>query len=117
MAKYTITIKYTAPTAPVADASAQICALFYPANAAADLDVFKDTYYDTNVEGMYAGGASIEGFVQKMVAHPGLVAALRRAVADGEAKFETEDDKAYLLMKEAEPALADQGFEITVAAA
>lgn len=112
MAK-TITIKYTAVTAPVANPVAEIPAVFYPNNAAADLAVFEGTYYDTNVAGI-GEGLSLEAFMAKQVAFPGLVAALRKAVKDGEYTFTTEDEKLVLYLGEVAPAIADQGFEITL---
>lgn len=111
----TITITYTAVSAPVADAVAQICAVFVPTNAAADLAPFDGTYYDTNVYG-FGEGMAIQKFFADSVAHPGLIAALKLAVAEGEYEFDTEDEKLIMYLDEivSTGAVADQGFEITV---
>jgi hypothetical protein len=109
-----ITIAYTAPAAPVnAEPIAEICSTFRPTNAACDLDVFNDTYYDTNVYGI-TPATSLEVFMGQMVAYPGVIAALRAAMAKGEfvIEFPTEDDILYY--GELAPAVADQGFEITI---
>ena len=111
----TVKITYTAVSAPTADAVAQICATFVPTNAAADLAPFDGTYYDTNVEG-FGEGMTIEKFFQASVAHPGLIAALKLAVANGEYEFDTEDEKTIMYLEEivSTGAVADQGFEIEV---
>lgn len=109
----TINIKYTAISAPIAEPVAQICAMFVPTNAAADLPAFEGTYYDTNVEGFGETGA-IEKFFADSVAHPGLVLALKLAVENGEYEFDTEDEKTIMYLEEVKDAVADQGFEITV---
>ena len=87
-----VTITFTAPVAPAAQPVDQICSIFLPTNAAADLPAFEGTYYDTNVAG-FGEGMSIEKFFADSVAHPGLIAALKLAVANGEYAFETEDEK------------------------
>jgi len=109
----TIKIVYSAITAPAADAVNQICAIFVPTNAAADNSAFEGTYYDTNVEG-FGEGMAIAKFFKDSVAHPGLVAALKRAVEDGEYTFETENAEMIMYLEEVADAVADQGFKITV---
>ena len=109
----TITITYTAVSAPVADAVAQICAVFVPTNAAADLAPFEGTYYDTNVEG-FGEGMSIEKFYADSVAHPGLVAALKLAVKNGEYSFDTDDADMIMYLEEVADAVKSQGFDIQV---
>lgn len=111
----TVKITYTAVSAPAAEAVAQIPATFVPTSAAADLAPFEGTYYDTNVAGL-GEGVSIEGFFNASVAHPGLIAALKLAIANGEYEFETEDEKTIIYLEElvATGAVADQGFEIEV---
>ena len=116
----TITIAYTAPVAPQVTRVADICATYQPVNAACDLPPFKDTYYDTNVDdkGMNVYGSdpftALEKYMAGQVAHPGVVAALRAAMSEGEfvIEFPTEDDILYYT--ELKPALVDQGFEITI---
>ena len=110
MAK-TITITYVAPVAPVEGKAAQICATFVPTNAAADMPAVAGTYYDTNVEGI--GTSSLEAFMNKMVAHPGLIAALRAAKRDGSFVMEATDMEA-IYMNEVAPAIAEEGFKIEV---
>lgn len=109
----TIKITYTAIEAPKADLVAQICATFVPTNAAADLPVFEGTYYDTNVEG-FGEGMSIEKFFKDSVAFPGLMAALKFAVENGEYEFDTEDEKTIMYAESITDAVASQGFEIEV---
>lgn len=108
-----ITIAYTAPEAIQASKTAEICATYVPNNAACDLDVFKGSYYDTNVDG-WDPAVSLEQYSAMMIAHPGIVAALRAAQASGEfvIEFPTEDDILY--WTELKPALVDQGFTVTV---
>ena len=109
----TIKIVYSAISAPNANAAAQICSIFVPTNAAADLAPFEGTYYDTNVAG-FGEGMSIEKFYKDSVAHPGLIAALKLAVENGEYEFDTDDEKTIMYLEEVADAVADQGFEITV---
>lgn len=109
----TIKIVYTAISAPTSEAVAQICAVYVPTNAAADLPVFEGTYYDTNVAG-FGEGMTIEKFFQNSVAHPGLIAALKLAVENGEYEFDTDDAMMIMYLEEVADAVADQGFEITV---
>jgi hypothetical protein len=113
----TIKITYTAISAPANEVGAQICATYVPTNAAADLAPFEGTYYDTNVYG-FGEAMSIEKFFADSVAHPGLVAALKLAVAseEGEYTFDTEDEKLIMYLDElvSTKALAAQGFEIEV---
>jgi len=111
----TISITYTAIEAPAANAGAQICATYVPTNAAADLAPFVGTYYDTNVEG-FGEGMAIEKFYADSVAHPGLIAALKFAVADGSYEFTTEDEKLIMYLEGVKDALAPQGFEIEITA-
>lgn len=109
----TIKIAYTAIAAPTVQPVDQICAMFLPTNAAADNAAFEGTYYDTNVEG-WGEGTSIEKFFKDSVAHPGLVAALKLAMENGEYEFDTDDFKTIMYAEEVADAVADQGFEITV---
>lgn len=114
MASHRIVIEYK-PIHPVSPESvAQICNVFYPNTAAADLEVFEDTYYDTNVDGFGEIG-SLEQFMAQMVAHPGLNIYLRKAIRDGQYEFTTQDEKMYLFLEECAPALAPQGIIFTFA--
>lgn len=112
MAK-TITITYTAIAAPAVNAVQQICDVYYPANNASRNPAFDGTYYDTNVEG-FGEATTLEAFMAEMVAHPGLVAALRAAIKDGSYTYEGTDKDA-LYIGELESALAPQGFTFEVA--
>lgn len=111
-----ITITFTAPVAPAAQPINEICRMFLPNNAAADNAAFDGTYYDTNVAGM-AGGITVEQFIAGSVAHPGLIAMLKQAMASSTGKYEavTEDEKLILYLGEVAPAIADQGFVIVIA--
>lgn len=109
-----ITIKYTAPVAP-AIRTANICPTFVPTNAACDDSDFDGTYYDTNVYGL-GEGTTLEQFMAAQIAHPGIVAMLRAAIAneDGYTLADaTADDVLYF--GEMKNALAEQGFEIEIA--
>lgn len=111
MAKITIT--YAAINAPAGKPADQICATFVPTNAAADNAAFDGTYYDTNVAGLGLR-ADIAKFVTDSVAHPGLVAALKRAQKDGSYEFDTTDHDTIMYYEEVAAAVADQGFTIAV---
>lgn len=112
----TINVTYVKPTA-AADLTPtqQICATFQPTNAACDNTVFNGTYYDTNVAG-YGDAMSFDEFWAAQVAHPGLIAALRAAMRADEGTYEWVDatpaDVQYI--GEINPALAAQGFTLTV---
>lgn len=110
---HTITIKYTGVVAPVATPAAPICPVMQPTNCAADMPAFDGTYYDTNVEG-WGAGTSLEQFIAQQVAHPGLVAALKKAVRDGEYTIEDADEKTMLYLDEVAEAIADQGFVVDI---
>ena len=107
-----ITITYTAPVAPSAQVVDPICRMFHPDNAAADNAAFAGTYYDTNVDG-WTQATTLEDFMKDCVAHPGLVAALRKAAADGTYTFEATDKEA-LYLGEVAPAVVDQGYVINI---
>ena len=109
----TVKITYTAISAPVASAVSQICATFVPTNAAADNAAFDGTYYDTNVYGAI-DGAPIDKFFKDSIAHPGLIAALKLAVENGEYEFDTDDVDTIMYLEEVADAVVDQGFEIEV---
>lgn len=127
MAK-TITITYTAIAAPAAKPIVpQICDIFVPDNNASRQAAFAGTYYDTNVAG-FGEATPIEAYMKQMVAHPGLVAALRAAVralevAQAEDPEATEGVYTYteateldaLYAEEVAPALEKNGFTIEVA--
>lgn len=114
MAK-TITITYSAITAPPVNAVQQICDVYYPTNNASRNPVFDNTYYDTNVEG-FGEVTTIEAFMADMVAHPGLVAALRAAMnaQDGTYTYADATELEALYAGELAPALKAQGFTIEV---
>lgn len=109
----TVKITYTAISAPVANAVNQICATFVPTNAAADNAAFDGSYYDTNVSGL-GEGMSVEKFFAGSVAHPGLIAALKLAVENGEYSFDTDRADMIMYLEEVTKAVADQGFAIEI---
>lgn len=113
-----ITITYTPASQFTKDAAVQqICSTWSPANTASDNEVFKDTYYQTNVwdKGEFAYADSLEAFLASQVAHPGLVAALRAAVRATTHSYEWEaPDGEALYVEELAPALEDQGFKFEV---
>ena len=106
---YSLLIQFTAPVAPE-DKAVNIPSIYLPNNAAADLDVFDGTYYDTNVEGMGVA-TDIEAFMAQSIAHPGLIAALRTAMKEGTYTYNTDDQDQYnYVLNEVGPQLADAGF-------
>lgn len=106
---YSLLIQYTAPVAPT-DAAVNIPSVYIPDNAAADLDVFDGTYYDTNVKG-FGVATDIDTFMSQSIAHPGLVAALRTAMKEGSYAYETDSQDQYnYVLNEVGPQLADAGF-------
>lgn len=107
---YKIAITYDAEAVKAPDhAAAPICALFMPTNAAADMDVFDGTYYDTNVYGNDYGSA-LEDFLAMQVSHPGLVAAMRKAVADGSYTMTTLDPMMETMIDGLNATMAAAGF-------
>lgn len=91
---------------------APICALFMPTNAAADMDVFDGTYYDTNVPHCADFGDELEQFLAMQVSHPGLIAAMRKAAADESHTYTmtTEDPMMETMVDGLNVALKDAGF-------
>lgn len=111
----TVTITYTALNAPVEPITPQICDILTRYNNAASMSVFDGTYYDTRTAPGIGEATSLADFVGAAVAHPGIIAILRKAVADGEFEFETTDTKEIVYWGELAPALKNEGFTITVA--
>lgn len=113
MAKTTVTIKFEPCKRTIAEPVAQICSTYEPNNAAADLEVFKGTYYDTNVNG-WGVATTLHEFIESQVAYPKLGVYLREAVREKQYQFSVENDEAFVLyLKECAPALKAQGFEFT----
>lgn len=118
---YTIKVTYKKPETVELHAVPEICNVFKLDGAAADLTAFDDTWYDTNVYGEN-DTEWLEKFVADQVAHPGLVAALRKAKADAEASengeatvtFTTDNAKHALYMGEVAKAVEPSGFTIEV---
>ena len=113
----TITITYSAPTVFEAKATQQIFAEFKPAATASDNTVFDGTYYDTNKwdDGEFPYAETLDEFLAKQVAHPGLIAALRAAARADDGTYEwVATDADALYMEEFAPALAAQGFTFAV---
>ena len=110
----TINITYVKPTPAVDNyPTQQICATFQPTNAACDNTVFDGSYYDTNVAG-FGDAMSTEAFWNAQVAHPGLIAALRAAMRAGSYNWNDAPADEVLYIEEINPALAAQGFTLTV---
>lgn len=103
-----ITIKYVAPVMDEARKCATICRMFHPAECYADMEVMEAR--NTNVPGMGGPVMPILEYLAAQVAHPGLIAACKQAVKDGEYVIEEADEKVYLYCKEVENALAAEGF-------
>ena len=110
----TVSIVYTALNAPVEPITPQICDILTRYNNAASMSVFDGTYYDTRVAPGIGEATSLVDFVDEAVAHPGIIAYLRKAVADGSFEFETDNPDDIVYWSELAPALANEGFTITV---
>ena len=107
-----ITIKYTAPEAPVEADVKQICAFFLPTNSYVDTEPYEGTIWDTNVEGW----GTWEGFVahlEKISAAPNVLILFKAAARDGEITFDEEDPKQIEYIKEIGLELAAYGFEVS----
>lgn len=113
MSQRTVVISFAAPKRVVAEPVAEICSMYHPHNAAADLPVFEGTYYDTNVEG-WGIGTPLDQWMCQQVAHPGLIAYLRKAVRDSQYEFTTDDERMIVYLEECAPALASQGFKFEI---
>lgn len=119
---YTVTIKYTAPSEEAAaQLKSTIAPQFVLGQSYVDESTFRkgipDSAYPANMfeRGHFVMAESLDGYFSQMVAHPGLVAALKKAMRDGTYKMTEVDEKTSLYMDEVKVALATQGFEITVA--
>lgn len=110
---HTITIKYTAPVAPVEGVVSPICRCFHPAACAADHPCMEGTYYDTNVEG-WGKATTLEQFISQQVAHPGLVAATKQAMLKGEYTIAEANEAIVLEIHEVADALKAEGFTFVV---
>lgn len=88
---------------------APISPVYIPTNAAADMEAFDGTYYDTNVYGMDFG-SEFEDFLAAQVSHPGLIAAMKKARKDGSYTMTTEDPMMETMVDELGVALAGSGF-------
>ena len=110
----TITITYTpAQTFANDKATQQIFGVWNPATTASDNEKFENTYYDTNKwdDGVFPYAMTLDEFLDKQVAHPGLIAALRAAVRAADHTYAWEaTDADVLYVEELKGALADQGF-------
>lgn len=113
----TISITYTALNAPVDSIVPQICDIYDTRNNnASSMGVFDGTYYDTRVAPGIGEATSLAKFVSEAVAHPGIIAILRKAVADGSFEFETTDTNEIVYWGELAHALKNEGFTVTVTA-
>lgn len=119
---YKVTIKYTAPEAPVEGAPIWPIAPTF-AHTDSYVDHIEHAYneYPANVwdRGTFAMAESLDEFLAGVSMHPGCNLALKSAVIaeDGTYAFEVEDHKEKMLYEELGRAMADYGFEITVEAA
>lgn len=89
--------------------AAPISPIFVPTNAAADMEAFDGTYYDTNVYGLDFGSA-FEDFLAAQVSHPGLIAAMKKARKDGTYTMVTEDPMMETMIDELNVAMKGTGF-------
>ena len=106
-----ITIKYTAPEAPVAGQVAPICSLMLPNGSYVDLDVYDGTVWDTNVYGIGDWEGLVE-YLGKISHTPNILIMFKAAARDGEVTFEEEDYKMVEYLKELGAALAEFGFTV-----
>ena len=108
---YQILITFNADAVKTADkhAVAPISPVYIPTNAAADMEAFDGTYYDTNVYGMDFG-AEFDDFLAAQVSHPGLIAAMKMARKEGSFTMTTLDPMMETMVLEMNDALAGSGF-------
>ena len=108
---YSIAITFNADAvkAPDKHPVAPISPVYIPTNAASDMDVFDETYYDTNVYGMDFG-SEFDDFLAMQVSHPGLIAAMKKARKDGSFTMTTLDPMMETMVDELNVALAGSGF-------
>lgn len=97
-----------APDHPVAP----ISPIYVPTNAAADMEAFDGTYYDTNVYGLDFGTA-FEDFLAAQVSHPGLIAAMKKARKDGSYTMTTEDPAMETMVEELNVTFKGTGFSFS----
>lgn len=109
---YKMLIKYAAKDFDPKRMPAPICALFMPTNAAADMDAFDETYYDTNVPRCADYGDEMDQFLAMQVSHPGLIAAMKNAVEAKDHAFTmlTDDPNMATMVPELNRAMAEAGF-------
>lgn len=107
----TITITYdeSAVKYDTSKRCAPICDIFVPGSCAADMEVFDETYYDTNVKGQ-GFGSELDDFLAMQVSHPGLIAAIKKAIKDGSYAMTTEDAQMETMVDELNVALASRGL-------
>lgn len=108
---YQILITFNADAVKTADkhAVAPISPVYIPTNAAADMEAFDGTYYDTNVYGMDFG-SEFDDFLAAQVSHPGLIAAMKMARKEGSFTMTTLDPMMETMVLEMNDALAGSGF-------
>ena len=117
---YTVTIKYTAPVEAAGQLKSTIAPQFALGQSYVDEEAFRkdipESAYSKNVweNGHFIMAESLEEYFATFIAHPGLVAALKKAMRDGTYKIEEVSEKDGLYMDEVKDALASQGFEIKV---
>jgi hypothetical protein len=115
---YNVTIKYTGPTEAPDKVVADVCATYVPNNSYIDTAAYEGTVYDTNVDGN--GVIKLpEPFATTSFPFPVPLAQFKLAIVgtNNEVTFQVEDYKEAFYYQDCGKALADQGFEVTVAAA
>ena len=91
----------------------EICDIFTPGNCAANMEVFEGTPYHNNTPGNRGYGENaLEDYVAAQVSHPGIVAAVQKAIETGEYTYETDVPFADVFVEGIGKAL--KGFGITV---
>lgn len=107
-----ITIKYTAPEVLDPMAVDQIPAMFWPNNSYVDTEVYEGTIWDTNVEG-WGAWDGLADYLDSISMHKGLLLMFKKAVREGEATFEAENEIDAEYCMEVGRALAKFGFEVS----
>lgn len=111
---YTIKISYTAGKSDFINQLVDsISRIFYPGHSYLDNPNFPDTGFDKNVTG-FGSGMTADAFINSCCAHPGVIAHLKQAAANGSVEFTLEDADKAAYYVELGTALADEGYAIVV---
>lgn len=111
---YTIKISYTAGKSDFINQLVDsISRIFYPGHSYLDNPNFPDAGFNKNVTG-FGSGMTADAFINSSCAHPGVIAHLKQAAANGSVEFTLDDADKAAYYVELGTALADEGYAIVV---